>query len=133
MVIEGQEILAAVDDIFFAAKIESTARNAGVTLALTRTADEAIKKLDCSVPRLVILDLNSAACRPFDLIRRIREDARLRRVQALGFYSHVQVDLERAAKKAGCDIVIPRSRFSSRLAEILLQGPLTEWGPRPDP
>lgn len=129
----GREILAAVDNLFFAAKLESAARHAGVKLVLARTAEEALEKLCGSIPQLVILDLNSAACRPIELIRRIRADARLERVPAIGFYSHVQIELERAAREAGCEAVIPRSRFSSRLAEILVTGSLMERGAQPDP
>ena len=127
----GREILAAVDDLFFAVKLESTARNAGVNLVITRTAEEAIEELENRVPDLVILDLNSAACRPLELIRHIRADERLERVPALGFYSHVQAELEHGARAAGCDVVMPRSRFSSRLADILLQGPPMEREARP--
>jgi len=37
----------------------------------------------------------------------------------LGFLSHVQVDLQRAAIAAGCDEVMPRSAFSANLNQIL--------------
>lgn len=120
---QARKIVAAVDDLYFAARIESTARNAGVALVLTRTAEEALRELGDGDPDLLILDLNSAACRPLELIARVQADSKLCRVPVLGFHSHVQVDLERAARAAGCDWVMPRSRFSARLAEILLQGP----------
>ena len=40
-------------------------------------------------------------------------------VRMVGFLSHVQVDLAEQARAAGCDEVMPRSKFTQNLAEIL--------------
>ena len=40
-------------------------------------------------------------------------------VRTIGFGSHVDRDLLAAAKAAGCDEVLPRSRFFSSLQELL--------------
>jgi hypothetical protein len=37
----------------------------------------------------------------------------------VGFLSHVQVDLAEQARAAGCDEVMPRSKFTRDLAQIL--------------
>ena len=112
-------VVAAVDDIFFAAKIDAEARRAMVQLIEARDAEELSRRLAGIVPDLVILDLNGKACRPIDSIRQIKEDPRLARVPMVGFFSHVQTDLEKAAREAGCDHVIPRSVFVRNLPEIL--------------
>jgi CheY-like chemotaxis protein len=76
-----------------------------------------------SVPDLIILDLNSRACKPLEAIRRIRADPRFAGTQLLGFFSHVQVELEATAREAGCGTILPRSRFSAGLAKILAGEP----------
>jgi DNA-binding NarL/FixJ family response regulator len=40
-------------------------------------------------------------------------------LRVLGFLSHVQLELAEHAKAAGADEVMPRSRFSAHLPEIL--------------
>ena len=113
-------VIAAVDDLFFLTKIEATAQHAGVPLVQARSARALEERLaEGQPPRLIVLDLNSTACAPLDAIRRIKSDPRLRETRIVGFFSHVQVELERAATQAGCDFVLPRSVFSARLPEIL--------------
>jgi CheY-like chemotaxis protein len=112
-------VLTAVDDLFFAAKIQSVARSAGVQLVESRTLEQLQSSAVASVPDLVVLDLHSTTCRPMEAIRFLKADPRLRLIPVVGFLSHVQGDLERAAREAGCDRVLPRSKFFSRLAQIL--------------
>jgi hypothetical protein len=40
-------------------------------------------------------------------------------VPALGFYSHVDVETRREAEAAGIDLVVPRSRMSRELPELV--------------
>lgn len=112
-------VLAGVEDIFFSAMIEPAAREAGVELRLALDSLQLQAALNGRLPALIILDLNSKTCRPLDAIRRIRSDPRLTDIPLVGFLSHVQVDLEAAAREAGCDHVMPRSAFSKNLAKIL--------------
>jgi CheY-like chemotaxis protein len=112
-------VLAAVDDIFFSAKIEEVAKRVGVRLIQALDAGQLSEKLAATTPELIILDLNSRACSPLDAIRRIKSDPKFTGTPVLGFFSHVQVELEQAALQAGCDRVIPRSKFSANLPEIL--------------
>ena len=39
-----------------------------------------------------------------------------------GFHSHVDTELRKAALAAGAEVVLPRSRFTVKLAELLEQG-----------
>ena len=112
-------VLSAVDDIFFAAKIEAAAKRAGINLIQALDARQLSEKLAANTPELIILDLNSRVCSPLDAIPRIKADPKFKDTPVIGFFSHVQVELEQAAYQAGCDHVIPRSRFSAHLPEIL--------------
>jgi hypothetical protein len=39
----------------------------------------------------------------------------------MAFFSHVQVELQRAAQEAGCDQILPRSQFTATLPQLLRQ------------
>jgi CheY-like chemotaxis protein len=112
-------VVAAVDDLFFLAKIGSVAARLPLSLIEARDTAELAAKLAEVTPDLVILDLNSAPCEPLKTIHRIKEDPRFAGTRLIGFLSHVQRDMQEQALKAGCDSVLPRSRFSAQLAEIL--------------
>ena len=116
-------VLVAVDDLFFLTKIETAARQVGVSLVQARSAQALESQLEAPAPpRLVILDLNSTACAPLAAIRRIKSDPRLRETRTVGFFSHVQTELAVAAREAGCDLILPRSEFSAKLGEVLRTG-----------
>ena len=102
-------VIAAVEDIFFSAMIESTARNAGVEVKTAVDSSQLNELLNSTLPGLIILDLNSKACAPLEAVLRIKAEARLAGVPVIGFLSHVQTELENAARAAGCDRVLPRS------------------------
>ena len=116
-------VLVAVDDLFFLIKIETAARQLGVSLIQVRSAQALESQLEAPTPpRLVILDLNSTACASLAAIRRIKSDPRLRETRTVGFFSHVQTELAVAAREAGCDLILPRSEFSAKLGEVLRTG-----------
>ena len=54
-----------------------------------------------------------------ELARQLKADEQLRSIPLLGFFSHVQTELQRQASAAGFDQVIPRSAFAKYLGEIL--------------
>jgi len=112
-------VLAAVEDLFFGAKILETAQRLQVPLGLARTPDELITAARADRPALIILDLNAQACRPLETLRQLKADPDLRDIPTLGFFSHVQHDLKVAAAEAGCDRILPRSAFAATLPEIL--------------
>jgi two-component system sensor histidine kinase and response regulator WspE len=112
-------IAMVVDDMFFASKIRSTAEAAGGKVETVRSIDGLREKARDNPPGLVIIDLNSNRLNPIEAVQLLKSDPNLRQIPIVGFLSHVQVDLQRAAQEAGCDYVIPRSIFSMRLAEIV--------------
>jgi CheY-like chemotaxis protein len=116
---EGSLVIAAVEDIFFSAMIESSARNAGVEVKIAVDSSRLNELLNSTLPRLIILDLNGKACAPLEAVTFIKAEPRLAGVPVIGFFSHVQVELETAARAAGCDRVLPRSAFVRSLPQIL--------------
>jgi CheY-like chemotaxis protein len=120
-------VVAAVDDLFFTAKIRAAAEYLGTPIRFSRDMQAAIDAVRETSPALVIVDLQAQQFDPFTLARMLKADADLRAVSLLGFFSHVQTALMQQAKEAGFDYVLPRSAFASRLAEIL-EGKLEKQG-----
>ncbi|MFQ5694486.1 MAG: hypothetical protein ACE5HB_00700 [Terriglobia bacterium] len=116
----GAGVLAVVDDVFFVGRLQGTSKQAGVPLTTTRAADFSLDALRQRKPALVIFDLNATSASAVELIRQLKADAELASVPVVGFFSHVQVELQRAAQEAGCEQVLPRSKFSAILPDLLL-------------
>jgi DNA-binding NarL/FixJ family response regulator len=112
-------ILAAVDDFLFRSKIRATAKHVNADVQFAQTPDDILSRARELRPTLVIIDLNSAKADPVATIAALKADAALAGIRAIGFASHVHVDLIEAARRAGADEVMPRSAFAAHLAEIL--------------
>jgi CheY-like chemotaxis protein len=113
-----QGIVAVLDDLMFIVKIQEAARRVGLEAVFVKTEPDALR-LAKEGPALIILDLNMKAFEPLHLIEQLKSDAALKAIAVLGFVSHVQADLTRAARECGCDVVMARSAFSQNLPAIL--------------
>lgn len=114
-------ILAAVDDLFFLARIQETARRTGVSVEAVnpgKLCPELQGHPERDV-RAIILDLNCESCSAVDLVRALKFDGSTRAIPVVGFVSHVQGDLIAAARAAGCDTVLARSAFTEQLPSLL--------------
>ena len=116
----SKTILAVVSDLFFSAKINEAAKRAGVTLQYVTTEKDLLEKATAD-PALIIFDLNFEAVRPIELIRKLKGTGALKHISLLSYVSHVQTDLKKLAREAGCDTVLPRSAFSMNLRQILVR------------
>ncbi len=117
----ARNILVLVDDLFFAAKISATAQTCGIPIEIVKTKETLIEKARGGSAGLIIVDLNGRTTQPVETIEAIKSDPELRSRPVLAFLSHFQTELKERAVAAGCDRVVPRSFFSQRLAEILMQ------------
>jgi len=113
-----KKIVALLSDLMFTVKIQDAAKRAGLEAVFVRSEDDVIAAARQD-PAVVILDLNNAAVNALDVVQKLKGDERTAKVPVLGYLSHVQVDLKRAAEERGCDLVVPRSFVSARLPEIL--------------
>ncbi|HYO92118.1 MAG TPA: hypothetical protein VEQ40_10795 [Pyrinomonadaceae bacterium] len=112
-------IIVGVSDMFFAAKIRATADALSVPLRFIKTAEEIMRAAREDNSSLIILDLHQQQPDPFQIARELKSDDGLRHIRLLGFFSHVQTELEKRAREAGFEQVMPRSAFTRRLPEIL--------------
>ena len=122
----AKEVIALIDDLFFSSKIASTAQSCGVPVQFLKTKDALIEKVKRQSAGLIIVDLNGSTTRPLETIQALKSDPELRSMPVLAFLSHGQTELKEKALSAGCNIVIPRSTFSQKLPQILIEHSLNK-------
>jgi Response regulator receiver domain. len=116
---QDDKVIVVVDDMFFAAKINSAASVAGRQIERVKSREQLEQEVHTYFPSLVIIDLNSNRLDPLQTIEFFKSRPELSRVPVVSFVSHVQTELIRLAQAAGCDYVLPRSAFSQLLPEII--------------
>jgi CheY-like chemotaxis protein len=115
----SQIVISVVDDMFFASKIRAVAEAVGAEISFPRSQEAIISKARETKPRLILVDLHNQRVDPIALARELKADNDLQSVRLLGFFSHVETELQRNAVAAGFDQVIPRSVFARDLPKIL--------------
>ncbi|HXB62333.1 MAG TPA: hypothetical protein VNU94_05740 [Acidobacteriaceae bacterium] len=115
-------IYCFIDDLFFLAKIQETARKLGVKVAFVKNEPESLTTLmeapEADHPALIVFDLNNVNAKPMTLIPKLKTKFK-KTASIVGFLSHLQGDLKAKAVEAGCDSVMPRSAFSQNLPNLL--------------
>jgi hypothetical protein len=115
-------IFCFIEDLFFQAKIQETARKLGVKVEFVKGDKDGVAKLIDSPeggrPTLVVFDLNNLNAKPLTLIPKFKSKFK-KATSIIGFLNHLQGDLKLKAVEAGCDTVMPRSAFSQTLPNLL--------------
>jgi hypothetical protein len=115
-------IFCFIEDLFFIAKIQETARKLGVKVEFVKGDKEAVARVLDSPhgerPALLVFDLNNLNAKPMALIPKFKTKFK-KAVSVIGFLNHLQGDLKMKAIEAGCDTVMPRSAFSQSLPILL--------------
>jgi CheY-like chemotaxis protein len=136
------DAIVLIDDLFFQAKLFETAKLTGITLQIAATGEQLLKAAAAHPDALVIVDLN-ARQGALDAVEQLcKSDAEPPSLAGVGcglglepgaaksnaagnprrviaFLSHVQTELAERARAAGCQDVMPRSKFTQNLAAIL--------------
>jgi hypothetical protein len=105
-------------DLFFTDKVKGTAEALGFRMLVAGEASQARMLLQRIRPRMVVLDLTAG-----ELVAPVAV-AGYRQLTGPGTWyiavgPHVQAGLLDAAREAGCQVVLPRSRFSNELPALL--------------
>jgi len=117
----NSRIFAFVEDLFFLAKIQETARKLNVKVEFVKNDKDLVERMQQNgeeKPSLIIFDLNNANAKPLTLIPKLKSKLK-KGTSIIGFLSHVQGDLKQKAHEVGCDMVLPRSAFSQNLPQLL--------------
>jgi pyruvate/2-oxoglutarate dehydrogenase complex dihydrolipoamide acyltransferase (E2) component len=115
-------IYCFIDDLFFVAKIQETARKLGVKVEFVKGDKEIVSRLaelpEEERPKLLVFDLNNLNAKPISLIPKFKTKFK-KATSIVGFLNHLQGELRAKAIEAGCDSVMPRSAFSQTLPNLL--------------
>ncbi len=123
-------IFCFIEDLFFQAKIQETARKLGVKVEFVKGDNKDVlarmtEAPEAERPTLVVFDLNNLNAKPMTMIPKLK--AKLKKATSIvGFLNHLQGDLKLKAIEAGCDTVMPRSAFSQSLPNLLRRYGLEE-------
>ena len=112
-------VISVVDDMFFASKIRAVAEAVGAEISAPRSQEAIVSKARDTKPRLIVIDLHNQRVDPIALVRELKSDEALSDIPVIGFFSHVETELQRNALAAGFDQVLPRSAFARDLPQIL--------------
>ena len=111
-----------IEDLFFLAKIQETARKLGIKVGFLTNDKDTLAKIiegpEEERPSLIVFDLNNASAKPLTLIPKLKTKLK-KGTSIIGFLSHLQGDLKAKAVEAGCDMVMPRSAFSQNLPSLM--------------
>jgi CheY-like chemotaxis protein len=106
------------DDLMFVSRISGTARDLGLAVKAARSTEALVRLARQQAPRCVIVDLSNPGLDLASLLGQLGEiGAPMPRVVAYG--SHVDAETLRRAREAGCDPVLPRSKFVEELPRAL--------------
>ena len=112
-------VTAVVDDMFFISKIRETGKALGMIVNFPRNLDALRASIAEDVPELILVDLHHQKLDAVQLASELKANEKVKDIPLMGFFSHVQADLQRQAVQAGYDEVLPRSIFFRDLAKIL--------------
>jgi CheY-like chemotaxis protein len=109
------------DDLIFFSRVAGAARANGLTVRMVRTPAELLAAVRTAAPHGLIVDVHNPGLDLPTLLADVRAAcAAMPRVVAYG--SHVEAAVLLAAREAGCDAVLPRSKFVAEL-----EAKIAEW------
>ncbi len=111
-------ILFLTRDLFFLSRVTGTAQILGLTVQVVGRADEAVRRLAADAYRGLLVDLADQELDVAQLMAALPPQGRPR---VIAFGPHVATSRLDAARQAGCDVVLPRSRFTTELPTLLGQ------------
>lgn len=116
---QSAAVVAWPADLLFGARMRGAAEATGTVLRLVRAADELLAAVRETVPRLVVVDLDSRGGDPVAAIARLKTEPATAGIPVLAYASHVREDVMAAARAAGAERVVARGVFARDLAALL--------------
>ncbi len=110
--------LLLCDDLMFTSRITGTARNLGLCIKPARSLETLHALIAQPCPQCVIVDLAHPELDIVALLERLCKDC-TPRPYVVAYGSHIDAATLRSAKEAGCDLVLPRSKFVEELPRAL--------------
>ena len=105
------------DDLLFTSKVTGTGQALGLPIRAVKTLTELLQLAQETPPACVIVELHTPGLVIAELMTAL--GAMTPRPYVVGFGSHVDVATLKKAREAGCDLVLPRSKFVEDLPTAL--------------
>ncbi|QDT89398.1 hypothetical protein [Gimesia algae] len=118
----ASQVLVLCSDIMFSSQITGAARQLEYSFCTVLSTRQAAAQVDDSLRQVLLVDLNQPSLN-WDQLKTIHQEHPA--LISIAFGPHVDVEKLAAARAAGCTEVMPRSRFSAQLSQIL-ESALTE-------
>lgn len=109
--------LLLCDDLMFTSRITGAGQALGLTIKPVRSQADLESLASRQPPSCVLIDLANPGLDIAELIRMVRPEGKTPYLVAFG--SHVDAAGLNAARQAGCDLVLPRSKFVQELPTAL--------------
>ena len=112
---ETKKVLLLEKDLFFIVKVRDTLSHAGYETQVARSAEDFARKLAANAPALAIVHTGLAGVDWEQVI----SEAKAAQVPTLAFGSHIDLEAQQAARRAGADRVIANSKLANNLPAIV--------------
>lgn len=110
----NQTIAIAISNLIFQSRVQAAAIDLGLAVTYADTASTFQAALERQ-PAIVAVDLKELNFDPIDAIAR----AKTAGAAVLAFGPHTDAGTLRAARRAGADLAVPRSRLKDELSDLL--------------
>jgi DNA-binding NarL/FixJ family response regulator len=104
--------------MLFSSRITGTALALGLKINVAKSVTDLTSQARERMPTCIIIDLSHPGLQLPVLIRDLH-DAGTPMPRLVAYGSHVDAATLRAAREAGCDVVLPRSQFVEKLPQEL--------------
>ena len=111
----SQRAVLLTTDLIFSTKVTETARALGLEIAVAADVEQAAELCRGEPPGCVFIDLGIPDEEITSVVLRLRSAAGT--VPTVAYGSHVDKARLDRARAAGCDEVLPRSKFSTELPD----------------
>ncbi len=115
----NKKVILAVNNMIFTSKIMSVLDNLEAEGIKAIRSDDIFSKAQELQPDLIIIDLNLTGIEAPSLINKLRSYKATQKIPIVCYSPHVMADQMEAAIKAGATEVLPNSKMTSRMGQIL--------------
>ncbi len=112
-------IAGLVDDLMFQVEIGAAVQRLGYRLEWIRPDEDLLARIVALQPAVLLVDIADPAVHGLERIAQAKSDSATRRVPALAFGLHMDVETLQQARRAGAEETLARSRFMQALPGLL--------------
>jgi CheY-like chemotaxis protein len=102
------------DDLIDASRVIGQGKNNGIDVVMQRNQEGLVRAAKAESPLCVFLDLHHFGLNIPKVVSELRQ---LGQFRVIGYGSHVDTDRLKLARESGCDLVLPRSAFFTKLEQ----------------